>query len=67
MGTVQGKLRDVIEYAVELKGFWQWGGGGDFIEVKVQTIADMAKKADLMKEKAELEARIAEIDKQTPF
>lgn len=64
LGTVQGRLREVIEYAVELPGFWQWGGGGDFREVKVQTISDMAKRADLLKEKADLEARLKEIDNQ---
>jgi len=63
LGTVQGKLRDVIEYAVELPGFWQWGGGGDFKEVKIQTVSDMAQKANLLKEKADLEARLAEINK----
>ena len=30
LGIVDGKLRDVIEYGVELPSFWQWGGGGDF-------------------------------------
>ncbi len=63
LGTVQGKLRDVIMYAVDLPGFWQWGGGGDFKEVKIQTLTDMAKRADLLKEKAALEARLKEIDK----
>jgi hypothetical protein len=26
--TVEGPLSDVIDYAVNLKGFWQWGAGG---------------------------------------
>jgi len=29
LGLVQGKLQDIIEYAVDLNGFWQWGSGGD--------------------------------------
>lgn len=28
--VVTGDLGDVIEYGVNLAGFWQWGGGGDF-------------------------------------
>jgi len=30
LGTVEGKLRDVIMYAVALPSFWSWGGGGNF-------------------------------------
>jgi hypothetical protein len=30
LGTVQGKLRDVIMYGVSLPNFWQWGSGGHF-------------------------------------
>jgi hypothetical protein len=26
--TVEGPLSEVIDYAVNLKGFWQWGAGG---------------------------------------
>jgi hypothetical protein len=63
LGTVQGRLRDVIEYAVDLPNFWTWGGGGDFREVKIQTVTDMAQKANLLKEKADLEARLAIINK----
>lgn len=29
LGIVEGKLRDVIDYAVDLPNFWTWGGGGD--------------------------------------
>lgn len=28
LGYVKGTLKKVIEYAVELPNFWQWGGGG---------------------------------------
>jgi hypothetical protein len=30
LGTVQGKLRDVIMYGASLPSFWQWGSGGHF-------------------------------------
>ena len=27
--TLEGKLEDVIRYAVQMERFWIWGGGGD--------------------------------------
>lgn len=35
LGIVQGKLRDVIMYGVDLPGFWQWGAGGNFESIGV--------------------------------
>jgi hypothetical protein len=29
LGMYDGKLIDVIRYAVELPNFWEWGSGGD--------------------------------------
>lgn len=29
LGFFEGTLGDVIDYAMELPGFWQWGYGGD--------------------------------------
>lgn len=29
LGTYEGKLEDVIAYAVTLPSFWTWGAGGD--------------------------------------
>ena len=40
LGFVEGNLNDVILYAVELPGFWQWGAGGDIKKV------DNIKKVD---------------------
>ena len=40
LGFVEGKLEDVIEYAVELPNFWQWGAGGDIRKI------DSIKKVD---------------------
>lgn len=31
LGIYSGRLEDVIRMAVELPGFWQWGGGGRII------------------------------------
>jgi hypothetical protein len=64
LGTVEGTLKDVIEYAVELKGFWQWGGGGSIDLVNVQKIdpAKNARIANLRAEAKDLEARLKAIN-----
>lgn len=38
LGTVQGKLLDVVEHAVQLDGFYTWGGGGDIIKVTIKKV-----------------------------
>ncbi len=67
LGLVEGKLRDVIEYGVELSGFWQWGAGGTF------TLLNQPKKIDpetkerrkQLKERLSLlEAEVAAIKKE---
>jgi hypothetical protein len=63
LGIVNGKLEDVIRYAVELKSFWQWGAGGDIKKIgHIPTITPEtnAKKVELEKEIAALEAKIQE-------
>lgn len=36
--TVEGSLDSVIDYAVQLPGFWQWGAGGEIIKTEVKKI-----------------------------
>lgn len=38
LGTVEGKLRDVVEHAVNLKHFYTWGGGGDITKVSIRRV-----------------------------
>lgn len=64
LAIVEGRLIDVINAAINMPGFWTWGGGGDITPVKIDSITDMAKKADLNKEKNALLERIAEIDQE---
>lgn len=35
LGTYEGKLGDVISIAVDLPGFWTWGGGGDITRISL--------------------------------
>lgn len=36
--TVEGTLDEVINYAVELPNFWQWGAGGEIFKTEVKKI-----------------------------
>lgn len=65
LGFFEGKLYDVIHYALTLKGFWTWGAGGNFKQIEVvkvdtNTVQEMKKLAE---EKAELEERLAKINR----
>ncbi len=67
LGVVQGKLQDVIMFGCSLSGFWQWGGGGDFIFIgdeesipKVDEHSNIVRE-QLEQEEASLEARLAEV------
>jgi len=64
LGIFEGKLGDVIRMAVEMPSFWQWGGGGDFSPVQIQTVADMSRNIALNAEMDALKERIAEIEKE---
>lgn len=45
LGTFEGKLEDVIAYAVNLPNFWQWGAGGDFNKVSKPVKIDAESNA----------------------
>ncbi len=54
IGTFEGTLREVITFAVEMGGFWNWGAGGD-----IRKAAEVIKVADLpAKRKAELQKKL---------
>lgn len=38
LGTVEGRLTDVINEAVAMSGFWQWGAGGRIEKVSIRKI-----------------------------
>jgi hypothetical protein len=58
LGLVTGRLEDVIEHAVNLDRFWQWGSGGDIRKlgqpVKVDRNANRQRVKNI--------ARIAELE-----
>lgn len=65
LGYYEGVLRDVMEYAFTLKGFWSWGSGGRFKEVVVVKIdKNTAQEMQKLKEEKEaLEKRLEELNK----
>jgi hypothetical protein len=66
LGTVQGVLSDVIEYAVDLKGFWQWGRGGDIIllgeEIPLINQVTIAEKRQLLQQQKDLQQQLKEVE-----
>lgn len=62
LGTFEGKLEDVVLAAVDMPGFWTWGGGGDIKLVTIKPISAAKRMADLNKERDDLKKRIEEIE-----
>jgi hypothetical protein len=38
LGTVEGKLEDVIRYAVKIPNFYTWGSGGDILKIEIKRL-----------------------------
>lgn len=58
LATVEGKLRDIISYAITLPQFYSWGSGGDFILVEGPITLDKWKeKIRKLEEASKLEAQ----------
>jgi hypothetical protein len=66
LGTFEGKLEDIITYAVELPSFWSWGVGGDIKKVLIHKITaeSNAARIKLEIEKQELLDKLSKIDNQ---
>jgi hypothetical protein len=65
LGTYEGKLRDVIYYALTLNGFVQWGGGGKIEKLdKKQTTYKVPVYTGINGQYEELVAKREEVWKQ---
>jgi hypothetical protein len=67
--TVTGTYRNVVEYALTLKNFYTWGGGGRIVKqpsrhLDVDTMPRNPKVAKLEAERTTLQQRLAEIEKE---
>ena len=69
LGYYEGVYAEIVEFAVELPGFFAWGAGGNINEVSVTKI-DEDSAWQLRKAKADLkrlEAEKVEIEKKIVF
>ena len=57
LGFYEGKLSDVLELAVDLPGFFTWGGGGVISPITVVRVAE-----NTLKKRKELKQRISELE-----
>lgn len=66
LGTYQGKLGDIVEMAVELPSFWQWGAGGEISAVHIKKVDPQTTKrrAEVTEEIAMLERRLENGEKE---
>jgi hypothetical protein len=67
LGTVTGTYAKVVEYALGLPGFFQWGYGGDIKKMNATINVDAldpVKLAKLKTEHTNLTARIKEIENE---
>lgn len=67
--TVTGTYANVVEYAITLRGFFQWGSGGRIIKMpnqykNVDNVVNNPRIKELEKERAKLQARIKDIEKE---
>ncbi len=66
LGTYEGDLANVITIAVELKGFWQWGAGGQIEKTNVEKIhpETIAERNEKRKRLEVLEAEVKKLRKE---
>lgn len=67
--TVTGTYQNVVDYAITLRGFFQWGGGGRIVKMpnfhkNVDNIVNNPKIKALEVEREKLQARLKEIEKE---
>ena len=65
LGVVEGKYRDVVDYAIHLHNFISWGAGGNIKKLpkpKAITAESVQERSQLVAEKIRLEKRLAEIE-----
>jgi hypothetical protein len=67
LGIVEGKLEDVIAYAVNLPGFWNWGGGGHFKKIPTPikiTPESNYERTKLQQEEESLKEQLEKVQNQ---
>lgn len=65
LGIYTGKLRDIIEMAVEMGSFWTWGAGGSIQPVKVAKVdaSTVKARAKLIEREQQLKQELEEVQR----
>ena len=63
LGIFEGKLRDIIKYAVTLPGWYTWGGGGKITAYKNAKIIKIDEKSFMEIERKRKDIESLEYDK----
>jgi RNAse (barnase) inhibitor barstar len=64
LGFYEGTLDEVIDIAVNLPNFWQWGSGGKIEPIKITSMETANKRKQLEQKKAELLEMVSNIEEQ---
>lgn len=67
LGMVEGRLGDIIAYAVELPSFWSWGGGGDIRQISKPvriTAESNAERVRLQEQAGRLREELKQVEQQ---
>ena len=64
LGVVHGEYSDVVDYALELRGFFSWGHGGEIKPIKIIEVDGKSARRvkELRAQKAQLEAQLHEVN-----
>lgn len=60
LGIFEGKLEDIVAYAVTLPSFWQWGAGGSITKVSTPVKID----ANSIAQRVAVEQRIQYLEEE---
>ena len=63
LGVYTGKLRDVLEMAVEMGSFWTWGAGGNIVPLSISKVdaSTVKMRLELAERERQLKAELAKV------
>lgn len=66
LGIFEGKYSDIVDFAVEMKGFWGWGAGGSIKKIVVTQIDSNTrqKQQELKERREQLEKQKTKIEEE---
>lgn len=63
LGVFTGKLRDILEMAVEMGSFWTWGAGGNINLLSITKVdaSTVKKRLELTERERQLKEELADV------